>query len=463
MNTKNICDKEVVFIKVKKVFVCQECGNKSPKWLGKCPVCNSWNTFTEEQMFTKHTVLDNSALNQPVLISDLAFSEQRRHVTGISEFDRVLGGGAVPGSLVLIGGDPGIGKSTLLLQVAASLSKQNKVIYISGEESLAQIGIRSKRLHIDATNLYIVCETDIEAILSHLKNISPKAVIIDSIQTMTCRDINSVPGSIVQIRETTIRLMHYAKKYGTCIFIIGHVTKEGTLAGPKILEHMVDTVLYFEGERHQSFRILRTVKNRFGSTNEVGIFEMCDSGLKEVLNPSSVFIEQNKFDVPGSVIVASIEGTRPILVEIQALVTPTSFGMPRRMTAGVDQNRVALIMAVLEKRVGLNIASFDAYVNVVGGVKLLEPAVDLAIATALASSFKDKPVLDNMVVIGEIGLTGEIRQVSAIQRRLKEACKMGIKKALIPSMNIDKLLECDMDIYTADTLKHALEVALKTN
>ena len=451
----------MIVIKSKTIFVCEKCGKKSAKWLGKCPTCNSWNTFIEERG-SKYTETVNNS-NKPVLLANLKVSEERRYVTGISEFDRVLGGGAVPGSLVLVGGDPGIGKSTILLQIAARLAQTGKVVYISGEESLSQIGIRAKRLGINADDLYLFCETDIEMILYYLKEISPEVVIVDSIQTAVCRDVDSAPGSMVQIRETTAKLMHYAKTNEICVFVIGHVTKEGTLAGPKVLEHMVDTVLYFEGDRHQSFRILRTVKNRFGSTNEVGIFEMRDSGLKEIKNPSAVFMNHNKTrNVPGSAVVASIEGTRPILVEIQALTTPTSFGMPRRMTAGVDHNRVSLIMAVLEKRVGLNIASFDAYVNVVGGVKVVEPAVDLAVATALASSFKDKLVQNDMVIIGEIGLTGEIRQVSAVDARLKEACNLGFKKALIPDIKLAKNQYYDMlDIHVVDNLSAALEIALE--
>ncbi len=367
----------------------------------------------------------------------------------------------VPGSLILIGGDPGIGKSTLLLQVAQSLSQEGKVLYVSGEESIQQIGMRAKRLNIDINNLYLLTETDIETVTGILSELAPRVVVIDSIQTMVHPEISSAPGSVSQIRETCVELMRFAKRYNISIFIVGHVTKEGTLAGPRVLEHMVDTVLYFEGERHQSFRILRTVKNRFGSTNEVGIFEMQDRGLVEVSNPSALFIVKQPVSAPGAVVVPSIEGTRPLLVEIQALVCPNSFGVPRRMTAGVDHHRVALILAVLEKRIGFRLSGYDAYVNVVGGVRLIEPAVDLPIALALASSFRDQALANDMVVVGEIGLTGEVRPVNAIERRLKEAVNMGFKRALVPAKALNKLKIPGMHIHTVNTVSEAIEIGLK--
>ena len=397
----------------------------------------------------------------PVLLSKVDCASEERYPTGIGELDRVLGGGVVPGSLVLIGGDPGIGKSTLLLQAAQGFGAKDKVLYVSGEESLQQLGMRAKRLGIDTGNLYLAAENDVETVAGFLTRMHPKVAVIDSIQTMTHPEISSAPGSVSQVRETCAELMRLAKNYGISIFIVGHVTKEGTLAGPRVLEHMVDTVLYFEGDRHQSFRILRTVKNRFGSTNEVGIFEMQGAGLTEVPNPSALFVVKQPVAAPGAVVVPSIEGTRPLLVEIQALVCPNSFGVPRRMTAGVDHNRVALILAVLEKRVGFRLGNHDAYVNVVGGVRLIEPAVDLPAALALASSYREKAVANDMVVIGEIGLTGEVRPVNALDRRLKEAASMGFKKALVPAKGLNNIKVPDMQIFTINTVAEAIEIGLK--
>uniref|UniRef100_UPI00195D4FBF DNA repair protein RadA n=1 Tax=Desulforadius tongensis TaxID=1216062 RepID=UPI00195D4FBF len=446
----------------KTSFWCQECGHRSPRWMGKCPNCGAWNTLVEEPSTTKspkNKITGNSQF--PKLISQVDLSQEERYSTGIGELDRVLGGGVVPGSLVLIGGDPGIGKSTLLLQAAGSLSAGGKVLYITGEESMRQVGIRAQRLGIDTKKLYLACETDLEIITGYLKEFSPKVAVVDSIQTMVHPDISSAPGSVSQVREATAKLMQYAKEYGISIFIVGHVTKEGTLAGPRVLEHMVDTVLYFEGDRHQSFRILRTVKNRFGSTNELGIFEMRHQGLVEIENPSAMFMARHPLaSAPGSVVVPSIEGSRPLLVEIQALICPNSFGVPRRMTTGVDHNRVALIMAVLEKRVGLRMGNCDAYVNVVGGVRLTEPAVDLAVALSLASSFKEVAIFNDMVVVGEIGLTGEVRPVTALERRLKEAESMGFKKALVPGTGIKKMTLPAIEIYPANTVAEAIAAAL---
>lgn len=398
----------------------------------------------------------------PKLLSQVDMAEEDRYPTGINELDRVLGGGVVPGSLVLIGGDPGIGKSTLLLQAASSLSTSGKVLYITGEESLRQVGLRAGRLGLKTNEIYLACETNLEYISEYIKKVSPRVAVVDSIQTMVHPDVTSAPGSVSQVREVTAKLMHHAKEHGTSIFIVGHVTKEGTIAGPRVLEHMVDTVLYFEGDRHQSFRVLRTVKNRFGSTNELGIFEMQGQGLVEIENPSAMFMARHPLSTaPGSVVVPSIEGTRPLLVEIQALVSSNSYGVPRRMTTGVDHNRVALIMAVLEKRVGMRMGSSDAYVNVVGGVRLLEPAVDLAVALSLASSFRDAAVPNDMVVVGEVGLTGEVRPVTSLERRLKEAEGMGFKKALVPCTGIKKMSLPDVQLYSIDTLVEAIEVALQ--
>lgn len=442
--------------------MCQECGHRSLRWLGKCPGCGAWNTVVEELAVPGKRKTGRRRDTVVLPLSEIELSREERYSTGIGELDRVLGGGVMPGSLVLIGGDPGIGKSTLLLQVANSLSVAGKVLYVSGEESVKQIGIRAKRLGIAGEQLFLACETDLNTVEEQILKISPRVAVIDSIQTMMHPDITSAPGSVSQVRECTARLMRYAKEYGISIFIVGHVTKEGTLAGPRVLEHMVDTVLYFEGEHHQNYRILRTVKNRYGSTNELGIFEMTSVGLKEVANPSALFMARHPLsDTPGSVVLPSIEGTRPILVEIQSLVCPSSLGMPRRMTTGVDHHRVALIMAVLEKRVGLRLGGHDAYVNVVGGVKLLEPAVDLPVAAALASSFRERSIPYDMVVMGEIGLTGEVRPVTAIDRRLAEAANMGFKRALVPRTGSKKINIKNIEIISADTVAEAIEILLE--
>jgi DNA repair protein RadA/Sms len=429
--------------KKKTKFVCQECGYESAKWLGRCPGCNTWNSMVEEIERTKsatrgvfvHSTAD--IISKPVPITTVTTTQEPRIQTNISEFNRVLGGGIVKGSLILIGGDPGIGKSTLLLQVSAQLAAmQHKVLYISGEESVKQTKLRADRLHIASDQLYVLAETDLEYIVEAIETIQPVCVVIDSIQTIYRADITSAPGSVSQVRECTAELMKIAKTKGIAIFIVGHVTKEGAIAGPRILEHMVDTVLYFEGERHHTYRILRAVKNRFGSTNEIGIFEMRDSGLVEVENPSEVFLEERSRGAAGSTVVAAMEGTRPVLVEIQALVSPTSFGNPRRMATGIDHNRVSLLMAVLEKRVGLLLQNQDAYLKVAGGVKLDEPAIDLAIAVSIASSFRDQPTNPSDVIIGEVGLTGEVRRVSRIEQRVQEAVKLGFSRIIIPKNNL---------------------------
>jgi len=427
--------------KTKTKFICQECGYESPKWMGKCPGCSSWNTLTEEveKKTTRKGAFNHTSstiLSKPSPISSIETIAEPRMYTESKEFNRVLGGGIVRGSLVLIGGDPGIGKSTLLLQVSSQLAKNNRVLYISGEESVKQTKMRSDRLDVRSNELYVLAETDLEHISQSISELNPAFVVVDSIQTMYHSEISSAPGSVSQVRECTSELMRIAKTKGIAIFIVGHVTKEGSIAGPRLLEHMVDSVLYFEGERHHTYRILRAVKNRFGSTNEMGIFEMKETGLDEVANPSEIFLEERSQGAAGSTVVASMEGTRPVLVEIQALISPTSFGNPRRMATGVDQNRVSLLMAVLEKRVGLLLQNQDAYLKVAGGVKLDEPAIDLAVAISIASSFKDQPSNAADVFIGEVGLTGEVRRVSRIEQRVQEAAKLGFSRVIIPERNI---------------------------
>ncbi|AOC89637.1 DNA repair protein RadA [Bacillus sp. L381] len=430
--------------KSKTKFICHSCGYESAKWMGKCPGCGAWNTMVEETIkkapANRRAAFSHSVqtVQKPSPITSIETSEEPRVQTKLEEFNRVLGGGVVKGSLVLIGGDPGIGKSTLLLQVSAQLADTaGSVLYISGEESVKQTKLRADRLGINSQLLHVLSETDMEYISSAIQEMKPAFVVVDSIQTVYQSDITSAPGSVSQVRECTAELMKIAKTNGIPIFIVGHVTKEGSIAGPRLLEHMVDTVLYFEGERHHTFRILRAVKNRFGSTNEMGIFEMREEGLTEVLNPSEIFLEERSAGASGSSIVASMEGTRPILVEIQALISPTSFGNPRRMATGIDHNRVSLIMAVLEKRVGLLLQNQDAYLKVAGGVKLDEPAIDLAVAVSIASSFRDTPPNPADCFIGEVGLTGEVRRVSRIEQRVKEAAKLGFKRMVIPEANTD--------------------------
>jgi DNA repair protein RadA/Sms len=428
--------------KRKSKFVCQSCGYETPKWMGRCPGCNEWNTLVEEVVSTGskrgNWASSTSVKHKPERISEIQSVEEPRIRTKMGELNRVLGGGIVAGSLVLIGGDPGIGKSTLLLQVSSQLAQDGlNVLYISGEESTRQTKLRADRLNVQADQLYVLSETNLVEIANQIDAIKPQFVVIDSIQTIYKEEVTSAPGSVSQVRECTSELMRIAKSNNIPIFIVGHVTKEGSIAGPRLLEHMVDAVLYFEGERHHTFRILRGVKNRFGSTNEMGIFEMKEEGLTEVLNPSEIFLEERSQGVAGSTIVASMEGTRPVLVEIQALISPTSFGNPRRMATGIDHNRVPLLMAVLEKRVGLLLQNQDAYVKVAGGVKLDEPAIDLAIAISIASSFRDQTPQADDVLIGEVGLTGEIRRVSRIDQRVQEAAKLGFKRAIIPAKNMD--------------------------
>jgi len=431
--------------KVRTVFGCQNCGYQSPKWLGKCPDCGSWNTFVEEQ-FSKTPERSAPSISipgqdiPPQSILTIETSEGGRAKTEISEFDRVLGGGLVAGSIVLIGGDPGIGKSTLLLQALDRLARKGtSVLYVSGEESLRQIKMRADRIGISSKPLYVLAENSLEKIIEDIQKLKPKVAVIDSIQTTFTSQLQSAPGSIGQVRECAGRLMLLSKSTGLSSLLIGHVTKEGAIAGPRVLEHMVDTVLYFEGDRGHPYRILRAVKNRFGSTNEIGVFEMKDGGLEEVANPSELFLAERPIDVAGSVVISSLEGSRPILVELQALVSSTSYGMPRRTAIGVDPNRVSLLVAVLEKKVGMNLAQQDIFVNVAGGVRVEEPAVDLGIVSAVASSFLDKPIPSKTVVIGEVGLAGEVRGIHQAEVRLKEAFKLGFKRCLLPKSNLSRI------------------------
>jgi len=447
-------------VKDKQLFVCQNCGFESVRWLGRCPGCGEWNTFQAE-LTARRKDTNLTPSGQAFLLDDINHQGEERSLTGCGELDRVLGGGIVAGSVVLIGGDPGIGKSTLLLQLAGTLSGRGPVLYVSGEESASQVKIRAARLRVAGRQLYFLAEVNLAYIEEAIRNLSPVLVVIDSIQTMYRSEIDVAAGSVTQVRECTALLTRLAKTVQTPVFIIGHVTKDGHLAGPRILEHMVDTVLYFEGDRHQSFRVLRAVKNRFGSTNEVGIFEMQDRGLVEVLNPSELFLAERPESVSGSCVVPSIEGTRPLLVEIQALVSPSSLGSPRRMATGIDYNRAAMIVAVLDKRAGMRLGACDVYINVVGGVKLDEPAVDLGVALALASSLYDLPVPPDLVAVGEIGLTGEIRAVGHIDQRVREAARLGFRRFLLPGGNAKAYQGTEMETIAVSTLRHALELAIR--
>lgn len=425
----------------KSVYFCQNCGHEESKWLGQCPMCKEWNTFAEEKVVSiKGQKSSGEKQVQAVTLSSVTTDEDERMTTELVELDRVLGGGIVPGSLVLVGGDPGIGKSTLLLQVCQKLSAMNKkVLYISGEESLKQIKLRANRMGEFSENLYLLCETSLNLIQTAIEREKPDVVVIDSIQTMYNEEIGSAPGSVSQVRESTNVFMQLAKGMNIAIFIVGHVTKEGTVAGPRVLEHMVDTVLYFEGDRHASYRILRGVKNRFGSTNEIGVFEMRKEGLVEVENPSEFMLSGKPENASGSVVACAMEGTRPMLMEIQALVCKSNFGMPRRTAAGSDYNRVNLLMAVLEKRVGLPLSGYDAYVNIAGGIRMNEPAVDLGIIMAVASSYKNRPVSEDTIVFGEVGLSGEVRAVTMPEQRVAEAKKLGFKVCVVPEVSLKSI------------------------
>ncbi len=426
------------------VFFCQNCGFESAKWMGQCPGCREWNTFVEEQVSTaalkKSGTQGSTARQKPAVLSEITMEKEDRISTGMQELDRVLGGGVVAGSLTLVGGDPGIGKSTLLLQVCRNFSEAGaKVLYISGEESLKQIKMRAERIGSFNDNLLLLCETNLSLIEDTIRSQKPQIVIIDSIQTMYSEDVSAAPGSVSQVRESTALFLQLAKGLGVSIFIVGHVTKEGTVAGPRVLEHMVDTVLYFEGDRYASYRILRSVKNRFGSTNEIGVFEMREEGLTEVRNPSEYMLSGRPKDACGCVVACTVEGTRPLMVEMQALVCHSNFGIPRRQATGVDFNRVNLLMAVLEKRLGLQMSGCDAYVNLAGGIRIQEPAVDLGMVMAIVSSFKNRPVDESTVVFGEVGLSGEVRAVSLAEQRLQEAVKLGFTTCVMPRANADML------------------------
>ncbi len=422
----------------KSVFFCQNCGHEERKWLGQCPMCKEWNTFVEEKVTSAKTDdVKGRRSAEPVSLKDVSAGEDERIRTGIEELDHVLGGVIVPGSMVLVGGDPGIGKSTLLLQVCRKLAgMKKKVLYISGEESLRQIKLRANRMGDFDESMYLLCETNLGVIRDVIEKYNPEIAVIDSIQTMYNEEVGSAPGSVSQVRESTNVLMQLAKGLNISVFIVGHVTKEGTVAGPRVLEHMVDTVLYFEGDRHASYRILRGVKNRFGSTNEIGVFEMQKSGLEEVKNPSEFMLSGKPEHASGSVVACAMEGTRPMLMEIQALICKTNFGMPRRTAAGLDYNRVNLLMAVLEKRLGLPLSNYDAYVNIAGGIRMNEPAADLGIVMAIVSSYKNRPFPEDTIVFGEVGLSGEVRAVTMPEQRAAEAKKLGFKTCIMPEVSV---------------------------
>ncbi len=447
--------------KSKTSFFCQHCGYMSPKWLGKCPSCNGWNCFAEELVVEP----DSSSRAEmkfdakPLSMEDIPADEGERIVTGIAEIDRVLGGGIVGGSAILVGGEPGIGKSTLLLQMMYKLAEKGlMVLYVSGEESAQQIKLRSIRIGASAKDLLVLVEISLEKILEHIKSVHPAIVVVDSIQTVYSADLMSAPGSVGQVREASSRLILFSKKHGIPVFLIGHVTKDGSIAGPKVLEHMVDTVLYFEGDSGHAYRIIRSMKNRFGPANEIGVFEMQDKGLREVPNPSAFFLAERPQDVAGSVVVPSLEGTRPILVEIQALVSATNLGMPRRTAIGVDHNRVSLLVAVLEKICGLHLSGSDIFINVAGGIRVEEPAVDLGIVAAMASSFLDRPIDSHTVILGEVGLTGEVRAISQLEVRIKESARLGFKRCLVPRTNAVQLAKiAKMEILTISSLNELLE------
>ncbi len=445
----------------KAVFFCQECGYESPKWLGQCPGCKQWNSFVEETISVspKKTtgVVASAKKSVPVTLNEVSIEEEDRLDTGMKELNRVLGGGIVGGSLTLVGGDPGIGKSTLLLQVCRNLANRVSVLYISGEESLKQIKLRAQRIGAFNNNLLLLCETNLNTIRSVIEERKPTVVIIDSIQTMFNEDVSSAPGSVSQVRESTGVLMQIAKGLGVSIFIVGHVTKDGNVAGPRVLEHMVDTVLYFEGDRHASYRILRSVKNRFGSTNEIGVFEMRQEGLVEVENPSEFMLEGKPEGASGSVVACSMEGTRPILIEIQALVCQSNFGIPRRTAAGTDFNRVNLLMAVLEKRLNMNLSACDAYINIAGGIRMNEPAIDLGILLAIVSSYRDIVIDDKVLVFGEVGLSGEVRAVSMAEQRVLEAKKLGFHTIILPASCMKNMKNItDVCLIPVETIKDAV-------
>lgn len=451
-------------MKQKTAYLCSECGHDTIKWQGQCPSCKSWNTLEEFKVAPEKKTrgtLNLNENNKPISIKNITTDNEIRFDTGMNELNRVLGGGAVSGSFVLVGGEPGIGKSTLLLQICDNLCKSASVLYVSGEESLKQIKLRASRLSVSSDNLFVLSETDMGSIFREIDILKPDVVIIDSIQTVYKSDISSAPGNTTQIKECAMELMQYAKSKNTTIFVVGHVNKDGAIAGPKILEHMVDCVLYFEGEKNISYRCLRAEKNRFGSTNEIGVFEMSDKGLVEVENPSAVLLAGRPEMSSGNCIACTIEGSRPILTEIQSLVTKSSFGVPRRTSAGVDYNRMVLLLAILEKRVGLYLSTSDAYLNVVGGLKIDEPAVDLPIILAVASSYMDKPIREGVVSFGEVGLTGELRAVSGISQRINEAFRLGFKFCIVPNQNLsDVKIPNGIEVFCAKNISEAIKFAL---
>ena len=451
----------------KSIYICNNCGYESVKWSGRCNSCGEWNTMEETEVLTKASSKSkSSAVSKPIQfskISDISTDDEIRYKTGMSELDRVLGGGIVKGSIVLLGGDPGIGKSTLLLQICNYLGNSRNVLYISGEESARQIKLRADRLGVNSDNLYVAAQTDAEAVATSITTSGCDVAIIDSIQTMSISAITSSPGSITQVRECTNLFMRTAKETGAAVFIVGHVNKDGAIAGPKVMEHIVDTVLYFEGDRHLSYRILRAVKNRYGSTNEIGVFSMNDTGLEEVPNPSQMLLSGRPENVSGTCVVSAMEGTRPVLAEVQALVTKTSFGTPRRMSTGFDYNRMALILAVMEKRCGFFFGSLDVYINVIGGLRLTEPATDLAVAIALYSGLCDKPVGDKVIAFGEVGLGGEIRNVNNINERIKEGARLGFERCIVPKSALKQIKNAPsgMQILGSSNLKQAFSALNK--
>ncbi len=440
-------------------FACQNCGYISPRWTGKCPECGEWNSFVEELISEAPKKKESRNRIEIVPLSEVEISEGNRLTTGIEEFDRVLGGGLMPGSIVLVAGDPGVGKSTLMMQLARN-TKLGKILYVTGEESRAQIRVRAERLGItDLTNFFVLSEIDLESIVKAVTDFNPRVLIVDSIQTVYHPEVISAPGSVSQVRECSAKLAQLAKLTGTAVFVIGHVTKDGIAAGPKVLEHIVDAVLQLEGERHYAFRILRANKNRFGSTNEIGIFEMRETGLVEVENPSEIFLSERSYGASGSTVTAAIEGTRPILLEIQALVTPTGYSVPQRTSTGFDYRRLSIIIAVVEKRLGLKLGGFDVFLNIAGGVKVDEPAIDLAAAVSVISSYKDIPVDSSTIVIGEVGLAGEVRSVSQIERRVQEAAKLGFKRAIVPRANFKGAKsKLDIEIVEVQKISEAMKL-----
>ena len=446
-------------------FVCQQCGAHSPKWVGRCPSCEGWNTYVEERIVApvKGRAIRARAPRKPIALDDVSIDDASRLATGIGELDRVLGGGIVSGSLVLLGGDPGIGKSSLLMQTSAAIGARGTVLYVSGEESAAQVKLRARRFGIDGKGILILAETDLDTVIESIRETRPTFAVVDSIQTMSSDSIGSAAGGVSQLRECAARLLEVAKGEDVPIFLIGHVTKEGNVAGPRVLEHIVDAVLYLEGERSHAFRILRAAKNRFGSTDEVGVFEMAENGLREVTNPSEVFIEERTRGVSGSVVVPTIEGARPLLVEVQALVSPTSFGLPRRTVNGTDPQRLALLLAVLQKRAGVSTGQQDVYVNLVGGLRVREPASDLAVAAAVASALRDKPIDQRTVCLGELGLGGELRRVQRLGPRLKEAERLGFNRVVLPEANRADVNGSAMEIVPATDLRSALKALLGTD